>query len=67
MISVAVKTPPEIRLGICIYKTSLLHIDPMAILVSHHVVPPTFYNEIASTTVLVYSLLICRSSTKFSL
>jgi len=25
VISVALKTPPEIRLGICIYKTSLLH------------------------------------------
>ena len=48
MISVALnlKTHLEIRLGICIYETSLLH-RPDDYLVSHQAVPPTFCNKIA--------------------
>ena len=46
MIGVAVKTPLEIRLGIGIYKTSLLNRpdDYIGFTPSCH---PTFYNEIA--------------------
>ena len=46
MISVALKTHLEIRLGICIHETSLLH-RPDGYLVSHQAVPLTFYNKIA--------------------
>ena len=41
MISVALKTPLQIRLGIGIHKTSLLRF--------HTQLPPTFYNKIAPT------------------
>jgi len=45
VISVALRTPLKTRLGILIK----LHfrIIPIAILVLHQVVPPTFYNKIA--------------------
>ena len=46
MISVALKTPLEIRLGICIYKTSLLH-RPDDYIGFTPRCPPTFYNKIA--------------------
>ena len=46
VISVALKTHLKIRLGICIYETSLLH-QPDDYLVSHQAVHPTFYNKIA--------------------
>ena len=46
VISVALKTPPEIRLGICIYKTSLLHRSDNCIGLTTSC-PPTFYNKIA--------------------
>jgi len=45
-ISVAVKTHLEIRLGICIYKTSLLH-RPDGYIGFTRSCPPTFYNKIA--------------------
>jgi len=45
-ISVAVKTHLEIRLGICIYKTSLLH-RPDGYIGFTRNCPPTFYNKIA--------------------
>ena len=51
VISVALKTHLEIRLGICIYETSLLH-RPDDYLVSHQAVPPTFYNKIAPMVAL---------------
>jgi len=48
VISVALKTPLEMTLRICIYCTKRhFYIDPMTILVSHQAVPPTFYNKIA--------------------
>ena len=43
---VALKTPLEIRLGICIYKTSLLH-RPDDYIGFTSRCPPTFYNKIA--------------------
>jgi len=48
VISVALKTPLEIRLGNCIYKTSLLHRrdDYIGFTPSY---PPTLYNKIAPT------------------
>ena len=46
MISVALKTPPEIRLGVCIYETSLLHRSDNYIGFTPSF-PPTFYNKIA--------------------
>jgi len=58
MISVALKTPLEIRLRICIYKTSLLHglDDYIGFTPS---CPPTFSNKIApmATTVMFYNVL----------
>jgi len=45
VISVALKTPLETRVGICIYKTSRL-IDPMTILVSHRAAPPHFTTKL---------------------
>jgi len=45
-ISVALKTPSEIRLGICIYKTSLLH-RPDDYIGFTPSCPPTFYNKFA--------------------
>ena len=50
VISFALKTHLEIRLGICIYETSLLH-WPDDYVVSHQVVPPIFYNKIAPVNV----------------
>jgi len=49
VISVALKTPLEIRLGICIYKTSLLH-RPDDFIGFTPNCPPTFYNKIAPMT-----------------
>jgi len=46
VISVALKTPLEIRLGICIYETSLLHWPDDCIGFTPSC-PPTFYNKIA--------------------
>ena len=46
VIGVALKTPPEIKLG-SVYIKRHFCIDPMTILVSHQAVPPTFYNKIA--------------------
>ena len=46
VISVALKTPLEIRLGICIYKTSLLH-RPHDYIDFTPSWPPKFYNKIA--------------------
>ena len=46
MISAALKTPLEIRLGICMYKTSLLH-RPDDYIGFAPSCPPTFYNKIA--------------------
>ena len=46
VISVALKTPPEIRLGICIYKTSLLH-RPDDYTGFTPSCPPHIYNKIA--------------------
>jgi len=46
MVSVALKTPLQIRLGICIYKKSLLH-RPDAYNGFTPSCPPTFYNKIA--------------------
>jgi len=46
VIRVALKTPLEIRLGICIYKTSLLH-RPVDYIGFTPSCPPTFYNKIA--------------------
>jgi len=43
--SVALKTPLEIRLGICIYKTSFLH-RPNDYVGFKPSCPPTFYNKI---------------------
>jgi len=45
VISVALKTPLEIRLGICIDKTSLLH-RPDDYIGFPPSCPPTFYNKI---------------------
>jgi len=45
VISVALKTSVEIRLGICLYETSLLH--PMTIHWFHTKLTPTLYNKIA--------------------
>ena len=47
VISVALKTPLEIRLGICIYKTSLLH-RPDDYIGFPRSCPSTFCNKIAS-------------------
>jgi len=46
LISVALKTPLEIRLGICIYKTALLH-RPGDYIGFTPSCPPIFYNNIA--------------------
>jgi len=46
VIGVSVKIPLEIRLGICIYKTSLLH-RPDDYIGFTPSCPPIFYNEIA--------------------
>jgi len=46
VISVPFKTLLETRLGICIYKTSLLH-RPDDYIVFTPSCPPTFYNKIA--------------------
>jgi len=46
VISIALKTPLEIKLGNCIYKTSLLHRPDRYIGVTPSC-PPTFYNKIA--------------------
>jgi len=60
MISVAFKSPLKTRLGICIYKASLLHRrDGMTILVSHQTVPPTFYNKIAAMPVPTQQQSFC--------
>jgi len=56
VISVALKTPLEIRLGICIYKTSLLH-RPDDYIGFTPRCPPLFYNKIAPMTVTVVLLL----------
>ena len=54
MISAALKTPLEIGLGICIYKTSFLHRPDDSIGFKTRC-PPTFYNKIAPVvTVLDY-------------
>ena len=57
VIRVALKTPLETRLGICMYN----------ILVSHQVVPPTFYNKIAPMFTYnffqVYCQILLRSAT----
>ena len=45
MISVALKTPLQLRLGICIYKTSLLH-RPDDYNDSHQAVPPHFATKL---------------------
>jgi len=51
VISVALKIPLQIRLGICsLYIKCHFYIDPTTILVSHQAVPPTFYNKIAPMT-----------------
>jgi len=46
VIGVARKTPQQIRLGICIYKTSLLHRSDDYIGFTPSC-PPSFYNKIA--------------------
>jgi len=46
MISVALKTPSEIRLGIFVYETSLLY-RPDDYIGLTPSCPPTFYNKIA--------------------
>jgi len=46
VISFALKTPLQIRLGICIYKTSLLH-RPDDYIGFTPCCPPTFYSKIA--------------------
>jgi len=51
VISVALKTPLEIKLGICIHKTSLLH-QPNDHISFTPSCPPTFYNKIAPMVVL---------------
>ena len=45
MISVALKTHLEIRLGICIYETSVQH-RPDDYLISHQAVPPHFTTKL---------------------
>jgi len=50
VISVALKTPLEIRLGICIYKTWPLH-RPDDYICFTPSCPPTFYNKIAPMAV----------------
>jgi len=55
VISVALKTHLEIRLGICIYKTSLLH-RPDDYIGFTQSCPPTFYNKIAPMVVHVYMI-----------
>jgi len=52
VISVAFKTPLEIRLGICIYKTSLLH-RPDEYIGFTPSCPPTCYNKIAPMCVVI--------------
>jgi len=47
VVSVALKTPIEIRLGICIYKLSLLHRPWVQYIGFTPSAPPTFYNKIA--------------------
>ena len=53
-ISVALKTPLEIRLGICTYKTSLLH-RPDVYTGLTPSCPPTFYNKIAPMLINISS------------
>ena len=49
MISAALKTPLEIRVGICMYKRYFC-IDPMPILVSHQAVPLHFTTKLRPCT-----------------
>ena len=62
VISVALKTPLEIRLGICIYKTSLLHRpdDHIGFTPS---CPPTFYNKIAPMLGLTFFQSLSKRQT----
>jgi len=56
VISVALKTPLEIRFGICtVHKKRQLCLYPMTILVSRQAVPHTFYNKIAPMFFLGFS------------
>jgi len=60
VISVALKTPLEIRLGICIYQTSLLH-RPDDYIGFPPSCPPTFYNKIAPMTISKNNSINCKS------
>ena len=58
VISVAFKTPLEIRLGIYIYKTSLLH-RPEDYIGFTPSCPPTIYNKIAPMVSMITQLTLC--------
>jgi len=57
VISVALKTPLQIRLGICIYKSSLLH-RPDEYIGFTLSCPPTFYNKFAPMVTTQYYCLL---------
>jgi len=65
MISVALKTPLQIRLGICIYKTSLLH-QPDDNIGFTLTCPPTFYNKIAPVDLTIVQIIKVNEPIKLS-